>query len=56
MALGIKVPEYEVDKKFWPDGHFEGSSLFEDELVDEVAHAAITTRRPGHGRRCETRL
>ena len=36
MALGIKVPEYEVDKKFWPDGHFEGSSLFEDELTAEM--------------------
>lgn len=33
VTLGIRAPDYEVDRAFWPDGHFEGVSLFRDSLV-----------------------
>jgi len=37
MTLGVRVPDYQVNKKFWLDGHYEGSSLFRDTLVVEMA-------------------
>jgi hypothetical protein len=37
MTLGVRVPDYQVNKKFWLDGHYEGSSLFRDTLVIEIA-------------------
>ena len=33
MDLGVRVPDYQVDKRFWPDQHFEGSHLFRDSLL-----------------------
>lgn len=39
-ALTVKVPEYEVDKKFWPNGHFEGASVFNSELTAELFEPA----------------
>jgi pimeloyl-ACP methyl ester carboxylesterase len=33
MDLGVRVPDYEVDKKFWPNQHYEGSYLFKDQLT-----------------------
>ncbi|MDN8617258.1 esterase/lipase family protein [Variovorax ginsengisoli] len=33
VTLGIRAPDYEVDKAFWPDGHYEGVQLFRDSLV-----------------------
>ena len=36
MTLGVRVPDYQVNKKFWLDGHYEGSSLFRDTLVIEI--------------------
>jgi hypothetical protein len=36
MTLGVRVPDYQVDRKFWLDGHYEGSSLFRDTLVVEI--------------------
>jgi hypothetical protein len=36
LTFGVKIPEYEVDKKFWPNRHFEGSDLFRDSLVVEL--------------------
>jgi len=33
MTLGVRVPDYQVDNKFWLDGHYEGSSLYRDTLV-----------------------
>ncbi|MDM0053153.1 hypothetical protein [Variovorax sp. J22R115] len=33
VTLGIRAPDYEVAKAFWPDGHFEGVSLFRDSLI-----------------------
>ncbi|RZL96730.1 MAG: hypothetical protein EOP82_00145 [Variovorax sp.] len=37
MTLGVRVPDYQVDRKFWLDGHYEGSSLFRDTLVIEMS-------------------
>lgn len=43
VTLGIKVPDYEVERAFWRDGHFEGVSLFQDSLIvmiyDPEAHS-----------------
>ncbi|MDM0074753.1 hypothetical protein QTH90_10195 [Variovorax sp. J2P1-59] len=33
VTIGIRAPDYEVAKAFWPDGHFEGVSLFRDSLI-----------------------
>lgn len=32
LRLAIKSPEYEVERKFWPDAHFEGSDIFVETL------------------------
>ena len=37
LTLGVRVPDYEVDKKFWFDGHFEGGYLFRDTLIVELS-------------------
>lgn len=37
VMLGIRVPDYEVDKRFWPDQHFEGGYLFHDAVAVELA-------------------
>ncbi len=36
MTLGVRVPDYEVERKFWPDGHYEGGYLFRDTVVVEM--------------------
>ena len=33
MDLRVRVPDYEVDRAFWPNQHFEGSHLFRDALL-----------------------
>jgi hypothetical protein len=33
LTLGIRVPDYEVERKFWTDGHYEGGYLFQDAVV-----------------------
>jgi len=33
MDLGVRVPDYQVNRRFWPDQHFEGSHLFRDSLL-----------------------
>lgn len=32
-VLGIRVPDYEVEKRFWPDRHYEGQYIFHDSLA-----------------------
>jgi hypothetical protein len=32
MDLRVRVPDYEVERRFWPDSHYEGSYLFNDAL------------------------
>jgi len=36
MTLGIRVPDYEIDKKFWINEHYEGAYLFRNALVVEI--------------------
>jgi hypothetical protein len=36
VTLGVKVPDYEVDQKFWPNRHYEGQYLFRDSVVLEM--------------------
>lgn len=33
MGLNVRVPDYEVDRAFWPNQHYEGSALFNDTLM-----------------------
>jgi hypothetical protein len=36
LSLGVRVPDYEVDRSFWPDKHYEGTYLFHDSVVIEM--------------------
>lgn len=36
MTFGVRVPDYEVERKFWPDGHYEGGYLFRDSVIVEM--------------------
>ena len=36
MTLGVRVPDYEIERKFWPDGHYEGGYLFRDSVIMEM--------------------
>jgi hypothetical protein len=36
MTLAAKVPDYQVDKRFWPDQHYEGGNLFRDTAIIEM--------------------
>jgi hypothetical protein len=33
VTLGIRAPDYEVERAFWRNGHYEGLSLFQDTLL-----------------------
>lgn len=37
MSFGVRVPDYEVEKRFWADSHYEGGYLFRDALVVEMS-------------------
>ncbi len=37
MTLAIKVPDYEIERTFWADGHFEGTDLYRDTAFLEVS-------------------
>lgn len=34
--INVRVPDYEVDHRFWFDKHFEGGSLFHNAIIAEV--------------------
>ncbi len=40
LTLAARVPDYEVNKKFWPNRHYEGESLFRDSIVVEMTPPA----------------
>ena len=40
LTLAVRVPDYEVKKKFWPDRHYEGQYLFRDSIVVEMTPPA----------------
>jgi hypothetical protein len=35
-ADGVRVPDYQVEKVFWPDQHYEGGYLFRDTAIVEM--------------------
>lgn len=37
LTFGVRVPDYEVDNKFWFDGHYEGGYLFRDTLIIDLS-------------------
>ncbi|WP_277182877.1 triacylglycerol lipase [Caballeronia sp. BR00000012568055] len=37
MIFAVKVPDYEIEKRFWPDGHFEGTDLFSGTAIVRVS-------------------
>jgi hypothetical protein len=36
MTLGVRVPDYEIERKLWLNEHFEGGYLFRNALVLEM--------------------
>jgi hypothetical protein len=36
LTLGVRAPDYEIERKFWPDRHYEGEYLFRDSIVIEL--------------------
>jgi len=36
LTLAVRVPDYEVNKKFWANRHYEGENLFRDSIVVEM--------------------
>jgi hypothetical protein len=36
MQIAVRVPDYEVNKQFWPDRHYEGGYLYRDTVVIEL--------------------
>lgn len=36
VTLGVRVPDYEIEKKLWFDQHYEGGYLFRDSVVVEL--------------------
>lgn len=42
LTLGVRVPDYEIDKRFWPNSHYEGSYLYRDTVI-------IQLERPSDG-------
>jgi len=36
MMFGVRVPDYEMERKFWRDGHYEGGYLFRDSVIIEM--------------------
>ena len=43
LTLGVRVPDYEVERKFWPDAHYEGGYLFRDTMIVEM----VPPQQPG---------
>jgi hypothetical protein len=36
VTIAVRVPDYEVEKQFWPDRHYEGGHLYRDSVVIEL--------------------
>ncbi|UUZ70078.1 hypothetical protein LP416_13305 [Polaromonas sp. P2-4] len=36
MSLGVRVPDYEIDRKLWIDEHYEGGYLFRNSIILEM--------------------
>jgi hypothetical protein len=44
MFLGVKVPDYEVERKLWLDKHFEGAYLYRDRVNIRIGRPANADR------------
>ncbi len=40
LALGVRVPDYEIDRKLWINEHYEGGYLFRNALILEMVPPA----------------
>ncbi|HLT89462.1 MAG TPA: hypothetical protein VKZ85_00850 [Woeseiaceae bacterium] len=45
MTLGVRVPDYEVDRRLWINEHYEGGYLFQNALVVEITPPARGSRK-----------
>ena len=36
MTIAARVPDYQIEKRFWPDQHYEGGNLFRDTAIIEM--------------------
>lgn len=45
VSLGIRVPDYEIEKKLWINQHYEGSYLFKNSIVLELEPPANENER-----------
>ncbi|WP_333500244.1 hypothetical protein [Kluyvera sp. CHPC 1.2972] len=36
LTLGVKIPDYEIEKRYWFNEHFEGAYLFRNSLILEI--------------------
>ncbi|CAM4169724.1 MULTISPECIES: lipase family alpha/beta hydrolase [Lelliottia] len=43
LMLGVKIPDYEIEKRFWFNEHFEGGYLFRNSLILEIVPPADET-------------
>ena len=50
LTLGIRVPDYEIDRKLWLNDHFEGGYVFRDSVIVEL----MPPRGPSPRGRCAT--
>jgi len=41
MSLGVRVPDYEIDRKLWVNEHYEGGYLFRNSIVLEMVPPAV---------------
>ena len=44
MTLGVKVPDYQLEKRFWADQHYEGGNLFRDTAIVEMVEPVAAGR------------
>jgi hypothetical protein len=36
MTVAARVPDYQIEKRYWPDQHYEGGNLFRDTAILEM--------------------
>lgn len=36
LTFGVRVPDYEINQKFWFNGHYEGGYLYRDTMIVEI--------------------
>jgi len=36
LSFAVRVPDYEIERKFWVDGHFEGRYLYRESFTIEI--------------------